>query len=171
VSDATPKFVTVGRVVGAWGVKGWIRVHSYTEPLDNIIEFPVWTLCRDGHRQVAEVEQGRAHGRDQVVAKLVSIGDRDAAAALTGSDIEVARAALQPCRDGEYYWADLEGLEVATVDGALFGHVDHLLRTGSNDVLVVRGERERLIPFVAGDVVKSVDLEAGRIIVDWDPAF
>jgi len=171
VSDAAPKFVTVGRVVGAWGVKGWIRVHSFTEPLENIIEFPVWTLCRDGRRQVVELEQGHPHGRGQVVAKLASIGDRDAAAALTGSDIEVARSALQPCRDGEYYWADLEGLEVAAVDGTSFGRVDHLLRTGSNDVLVVRGDRERLIPFVAGAVIKSVDLEAGRIVVDWDPAF
>ena len=171
MSDAAQKFVTVGQVIGAWGVKGWVRVRSYTEPLDNIVAFPVWTLRRDGRTQVVALEQGHTHGGDQIVAKLESIDDRDAAAALAGSDIEVARSALAPCRDGEYYWTDLEGLEVVAVAGESFGRVDHLLRTGSNDVLVVRGERERLIPFVDGDVVKSVDLAAGRIVVDWDPTF
>jgi 16S rRNA processing protein RimM len=171
VTDAAPKHIIVGRIVGAWGVKGWVRVRSYTEPPGNIVEFPVWTLASGSHRRQAKLEHGRAHGRDQIVAKLESVGDRDAAAALAGSDIEVARSDLAPCAEGEYYWADLEGLEVVGVDGQSFGRIDHLLRTGSNDVLVVRGQRERLIPFIVHDVVKAVDLERGQVVVDWDPSF
>jgi 16S rRNA processing protein RimM len=171
VTDAAPKFVTVGRIVGAWGVKGWVRVRSFTDPPDNIVGFSAWTLCRDGRRSQLRLEEGRLHGRGQIVAKLESIANRDAAAALAGSDVDVARSELGPCEDGEYYWADLEGLEVIAVGGQSFGRIDHLLRTGSNDVLVVRGERERLIPFVDGDVVKTVDIDAGRIVVDWDPEF
>jgi 16S rRNA processing protein RimM len=146
-------------------------VRSYTDPPDNIAGFPVWTLCREGRTSACRLEQGRVHGRGQIIAKLESIGDRDAAAALAGSDVAVARSDFEPCRDGEYYWADLEGLEVVAVDGQSFGRIDHLLRTGSNDVLVVRGEREHLIPFVDGDVVKTVDIDGGRVVVDWDAEF
>lgn len=171
MTDAAPKLVTVGRIVGAWGVKGWVRVRSFTDPPDNIAGFPAWTLCREGRESQLRLEEGRLHGRGQIVAKLESIADRDAAAALAGSDVAVARSDLEPCRDGEYYWADLEGLEVVAVDGQSFGRIDHLLRTGSNDVIVVRGERERLIPFIDGDVIKSVDIVGGRVVVDWDPDF
>ena len=98
--------------------------------------------------------------------------DRDAAAALVGSEIWVARSALPMPAPGEYYWSDLEGLEVITVEGVSLGTVSHLLATGANDVLVVRNaDRERLIPFLVGRFVTEVDLEAGRITVDWDPEF
>lgn len=163
--------VTLGRVVGAWGVKGWVKVHSYTEPRDNIVSFPVWTLRRGVEQQLARVEQGRTHGNNQVVVKLESIADRDAAQALAGAEILIERTRLAPCEEGEYYWTDLEGLRVVTSQGEELGRVDHLLGTGSNDVMVVRGDRERLIPFLAGQVVRSVDLAGGLIVVDWDADF
>lgn len=162
--------VTLGRVLGPWGVKGWIKVLSFTDPLENIVDFPTWVLDLGGDRQVVELEDGRAQG-DQVVAKLASSPDREAAQALSGAQILVARASLAPCADGEYYWADLEGLRVVTQAGADLGVVERLFGTGSNDVMVVRGGRERLIPFIEEQVVKDVDLAAGHIVVDWDPEF
>ena len=171
MTDSDDKLVTLGRVLGPWGVRGWVKIRSYTQPRENIVAFPEWILCRGGERRMERVEQGQPHGRDQVVAKLASIADRDAAAALAGTDIAVGRGALAPCEEGEYYWADLEGLQVQTEAGRALGRVDHLIATGSNDVLVVQGEKERLVPFVLMDVVKSVDLARGRIVVDWDPEF
>ena len=99
------------------------------------------------------------------------IEDRDAAEALRGTEILVPRQALPPAAPGEYYWIDLEGLRVVTVEGVPLGEVSHLLSTGANDVMVVRGERERLLPFVQPDYVKAVDFETGTVTVDWDPEF
>jgi 16S rRNA processing protein RimM len=93
------------------------------------------------------------------------------AEALRGTEILVPREALPPPAPGEYYWVDLEGLRVVNVDGTDFGTVSHLFSTGANDVLVARGDRERLIPFVDPDYVRSVDFEAGVVTVDWDPEF
>jgi len=157
-------------VLGAWGVKGWIKVYSYTDPRENIVEFPVWSLERDGERRSVQVEQGRRHA-SQVVVKLTSVDDRDTAELLAGTEIMVERDELAPCDDGEYYWNDLEGLRVVTCAGVDLGEIDHLLATGSNDVMVVIGDRERLIPFVAEQVVQTVDLGEGIVVVDWDPEF
>jgi 16S rRNA processing protein RimM len=169
VSATTPKkLVTLGRVSGLYGVKGWVKVQSYTEPRENIATFPVWTVTRNGVAAELAVEHARAHG-SAVVAKLRGIEDRDEARAWLGSEIAVDRSLLPPCAPGEYYWADLEGLEVRTPDGLVLGSVDHLLATGGNDVLVLTGERERLIPFVPDAVIRSVDLEAGVIVADWSP--
>jgi 16S rRNA processing protein RimM len=171
VNGAGEKMVTLGRVLGPWGVKGWIKVHSYTEPRENIVGFPVWILRRGDEQRVERVEQGRTHGSNQVVVKLESVADRDAAGALVGSDILVERQNLAPCEDGEFYWTDLEGLRVVTSRGEELGVVDHLIATGSNDVMVVRGDRERLIPFLLGQVVRDVALNEGVIVVDWDADF
>ena len=97
--------------------------------------------------------------------------DRDVVEAMRGTEIFVPRSALPPPNADEYYWVDLEGLVVSTVEGAELGTVSHLFSTGANDVLVVRGDRERLVPFVQPDFIRSVDFEANRIVVDWDPDF
>lgn len=157
-------------MLGPWGVKGWIKVYSYTEPHENIVEFPVWSLEQGGERRAVQVEQGRRHG-SQIVVKLTSVDDRDAAELLAGAEIAVERGELAPCDDGEYYWTDLEGLRVVTSAGVDLGEIDHLLATGSNDVMVVIGDRQRLVPFVAEQVVRNVDLGEGVVVVDWDPDF
>ncbi len=163
--------MTLGRISGVFGVKGWVKVESYTEPRDNVVGFDVWTLQLRGVTHNIEVEEGQGHG-SQVVAKLRGIDDRDRARELMGAEILVERDRLPPCAPGEYYWADLEGLEVVTVEGAKLGKVSHLIATGANDVLVAKdGGRERLIPFVLDDYVKDVDFESGCITVDWDPEF
>jgi 16S rRNA processing protein RimM len=151
-------------------VKGWVRIFSYTDPRDNIVHYQPWQLHCDGSWRVRQVAQGKRHGKG-VIARLEGCEDRDQAAALIGCEIGVRRDQLPPTSPGEYYWGDLLGLDVVTAQNESLGRVDHLLETGANDVLVVVGERERLIPFVPGKVVTRVDLEAGVIQVDWDKEF
>lgn len=166
MSAKTDKLVTLGRISGHHGVKGWIKVRSATEPRGNIVDFGVWLLRCDGRRRSVEVEDARVR-RGDVIAKLRGIDSREQAQDWIGAEIAIERSRLPPCAPGEYYWADLEGLEVRTPAGDVLGSVDHLLATGSNDVLVVAGERERLIPFVLGGVIREVDLAAGVIVADW----
>ena len=160
------RLLTVGRIVGLHGVDGWVKLESYTEPRLRIFAYRPW---RVGGREIAGA-RGHEQGKG-MVAKLPGCDDRDAAAALIGTEIQVLRSALPKPKRGEFYWADLEGLDVVTADGTPLGKVSHLFATGANDVLVVSGERERLIPYVTGQFVKEVDLQAGRITVDWDKDF
>ena len=124
---------------------------------------------------VGEIEVTGAQGREQgkgVIGKLPGCDDRDAAARLIGASIQLRRSALPKAKNGEIYWADLEGLDVVTTLGVALGKVSHLFSTGANDVLVAHdGERERLIPYVTGQFVQDVDLAGGAITVDWDPDF
>ncbi|THD12095.1 ribosome maturation factor RimM [Metallibacterium scheffleri] len=166
------RWVVLGRVVGQHGLRGELKLFSYTAPPERIFDYRVWRLkAADGR----EIELKRINGRVQGKALIVSLPgvlDRDAALAWMDAEVSVARAALPPLAQGEFYWADLEGLEVVTLEGVSLGKVSHLLSTGANDVMVVRdAERERLLPFVPGQWVQQVDLAAGRIVVDWDPAF
>jgi 16S rRNA processing protein RimM len=166
--SAKEKWVILGRVSGVFGVKGWLKVQSYTEPRDNIVGFGAWTLRMNGVDRDFEVEDGRSHA-GSVVAKLHGIDDRDRARDCVGADIVVPREKLPAVGSGELYWTDLEGLEVRTTTGVVLGKVDHLVATGGNDVLVLDSRPQRLIPFVAGAVVKDVDLGLGIIVVDWSP--
>lgn len=162
--------ILLGRVVGAHGVQGWVKLESHTQPRRNIFRYLPWTLRHRGIEQVVDAVEGREQGKG-LVAHWPMLETRDQAEALYGAEIWVPRDALPPARSGEYYWVDLEGLNVVGVDGFAFGRIAHLFSTGSNDVMTVIGERERLIPFLRDDVVKRVDLEAGLIEVDWDPEF
>lgn len=165
--SAEEKNVVVGRIAGVYGVRGWVRVQSYTSPAENILDYTPWSL--GGGRQVVVVS-GRRHGSGLAV-QLDGIKDRDGAALLIGSEIAVPRAQLPAAAEGEYYWADLIGLRVVNLEGVELGRVDHLFETGANDVLVVRGGRERLIPYVLGQAVQEVRLDKGLMRVDWDPEF
>ncbi|HEX7047060.1 MAG TPA: ribosome maturation factor RimM [Gammaproteobacteria bacterium] len=170
MTEHEDKRVVLGRVSGLFGVRGWIKVFSGTEPREAILEYGDWQLhVRDEWRDV-KIETGQRHGKN-VIAKLAGIDDRDAAAALMDAEIAIWRRELPETEAGEVYWADLEGLQVRTEAGVELGAVDHLLETGANDVLVVKGERERLVPFIRGQVVKQIDLEQGVLVVDWDPDF
>ena len=149
-------------------MRGWVRIYSYTQPRENIVQYKPWYLRREnGDWRVAEPEEGRAHGKG-VVARLADCTDRDQAQLLMGCEIGIRHDQLPALRPDEYYWKDLIGLQVVNTDGVDFGKVDHLLETGANDVLVVQGERERLIPFVMKQVIVDVDLDQGLIRVDWD---
>lgn len=169
VSDGDLQPVVLGRVSGLFGVRGWVKIHSYTAPRGNILEYREWLLGEPGGWRSCRVEDGHTQGKG-VVAKVEGYDDRDQAASLVGLEIAVARRELPEPAEGEYYWADLIGLRVVNSEGVELGRVDSLLETGANDVLVVQGERQRLIPFT-GQTVLTVDLASGRVTVDWDPDF
>lgn len=166
------KQVLIGRIVGLFGVDGWVKVESYTEPRTRIFRYRPWLLTlAGGERSEIDGAQGRVQGKG-LVATLPQVADRDGAAALVGAEIRVPRAALPKPRRGEFYWADLEGLDVFNEEGVAFGKVSHLFSTGANDVIVVRdGEHERMIPFVLERFVRNVDLDQGRMTVAWDADF
>lgn len=173
MSDGTAdRRVLVGRIVGLHGLQGALKIESWTEPRARIFAYQPW-LLRVAPGTEAEVTGIKGHPQGKgLICTLPGVDDRDKAAALVGQDIHVARAQLPPPGKGEYYWVDLEGLEVVTTEGTVLGRVDHLFATGANDVVVVKdGTRERLIPFVQGTYVRSVDLSDGRMVVDWDPEF
>lgn len=159
-----PGHVELGRIVGAFGIKGWVRLRSYTDPADGILRYRQWLI---GGREWQVVE-GRGQG-DSVVAALAGLADRDAAAALRGATIEVARSALPKPGRGKFYWTDVLGSEVVSTAGAKLGTLSSVTSNGAQDVMVVTGDVERLIPFVVGPIVQNVDPAAKRIVVEWDP--
>ncbi len=160
--------VTLGRVSGLHGVRGWIKVFSYTDPRQAIFGYAPWTLDKNGERRIVEADQTREHG-NRLLVRLAGIDDRDQAACWVGAEILVERGRLPPTADNEFYWADLIGLNVVTTDGLELGRVERLLETGANDVLVVAGDRQRLIPWLPDRVIAGVDLDAGQIRVEWNP--
>jgi len=169
-NDSPDAPLVMGRIAAPFGVRGWVRVATFTEAPENLLAYSPWHLQLDGRWLAVELLDGHVHGKGLVV-QLAGCDDRDAAAALSGTGIGVYRSQLPAPEDDEYYWSDLVGLQVFTTDDRLLGVVDHLIETGANDVLVIRGERECLVPFIRDQVIQSVDLEAGVIRVDWDPDF
>ena len=168
---ARQELVLLGRVHGAFGIRGELKLESFTDPATAIFSYQPW-LLRDA--QGNERELAGARGRESakgLVATFPGVDDRDAAEALRGSELFAPRSALPPPKPGEYYWVDLEGLRVVNLEGVDFGTVSHLFSTGANDVLVARGDRERMIPFLEPDYIRSVDFDAGVVTVDWDADF
>ncbi|MEQ1530015.1 MAG: ribosome maturation factor RimM [Methylococcales bacterium] len=164
------KTINVGKVSGAFGIKGWIKIFSYTEPRENILNYSPWLLKKDHKIKQVDVLEGNSQGK-AIVARVSSVNDRDLAEELNGWEIFIDQAQLPKAGDGEYYWSDLIGLQVETTDHQALGVIDSLLETGANDVMIVNGDRERVIPFLQGQTIVNIDLAAGKIIVDWDPEF
>jgi 16S rRNA processing protein RimM len=162
--------ISVGKVSGVFGVKGWVKVFSFTDPRENILTYSPWLLKKGDQTKTVNVVDGQSQSKT-IVAQLSGIDDRDQAAGLMGWDIFISRDQLPTAAKGEYYWSELIGLNVETIDGIQLGVVDSLLETGANDVIIIQGERERVIPFLQGQTIINVDLDAGNIIVDWDPEF
>ncbi len=158
--------VVLGRIIAPHGIRGWVKIQPFTATPRNLAGYQTWWLGHEGDWRERTVEQAHPHGVT-VVAKLAGCEDRDAAAGMKGLEVAVPRAVLPQAASGEYYWADLLGLRVVNEQAQELGVVDRMMETGANDVLVVDGDRERLIPFI-GDVVKRVDLDARVITVDWD---
>ena len=176
--SATPSvedLIVLGKITSVHGVRGEVKIYSFTDPIDNLLGYPAWTLKRDGEVKQVELVSGRLQGKI-LVAKLKGLDDREVARTFAGFDICVPRALLPDLDDGEYYWHQLEGLKVIDLQGQLLGRLDHLLETGSNDVMVVKpcpgslDDRERLLPYTE-QCVLSIDLAAGEMRVDWDADF
>lgn len=176
-------YLVIGRVVSAYGLKGWVKVKSFTQPDTNFLKYvdcfiaPVSDSKK--HWQPAEIEQGKQHGKVLAI-KFVGYEDRTAADTLLKHEIAIKLDDLPDLADEDYYWHQLEGLEVWSVaeseNEQFLGKVSHLLETGSNDVLVVKSckgsidKQERLLPY-RPEVVLDIDLDASKMTVSWDPDF
>ena len=159
----------MGRILAPYGVRGWVKVRPQTEAIDGLLGYRVWWIEQnEGWREYRLVE-GRVHGQGLVV-HFEGLDDRERAASLAGRPVAVPRSMLPAPESGEYYWCDLIGMTVLNLQHVELGHVEEILATVANDVLVVRGERERLIPFIA-PVVERVDTQNSRLVVDWDSDF
>jgi len=160
----------MGRFGAAYGIRGWLKVISFTDPVDNLLDYKTWQIKHNEQWDSFVIEDGRRHGENLVV-KINNCEDRDQARTFTNDLIAVPRNELAPLQQNEYYWADLVGLRVVNQKGIELGKIDHLIETGSNDVMIVKGTNtEHLLPYTR-DVVKSIDLDNKEIHVDWDEDF
>ena len=164
---AADRIVVLGKLAGTFGVQGWLKVSSYTEPLDNLLQYPVWQLRRHDDWSAIKVEAGRVTAKG-VLAKLEGIETPEDARVLVGTELGVWRHELPATRPGEYYLSDLEGLAVFDASGEPLGKIDHFRSTPSATVVVIRaaGQAERWVPFVKERIVQ-VDVAAGRVVLDW----
>ncbi|MEM1114568.1 MAG: ribosome maturation factor RimM [Pseudomonadota bacterium] len=172
---ANSQWLVAGKITGCYGIKGWVKIHPYTEAMENFLSFDSWQLKRQGRLEPVRFDAGKRHGRG-LVAHIEGVDDRTEAEGYRGLEVLVPRAELPSLEAGDYYWHQLKGLEVWCTEGssrALLGEVDYLIETGANDVLVIRptagslDDRERLVPYVPGDVVTAVDLAASKIEINW----
>ncbi|HEX5313549.1 MAG TPA: ribosome maturation factor RimM [Gammaproteobacteria bacterium] len=166
-AGGSEEWIELGRISGFYGVRGWVRVFSHTDPRAGILSYSRWFLGAGEERREYRVDDGRMQGGG-VVAALIGVENREAARGLLGLAISVPRRELPPIEG--FYWADLIGLAVENRTGIALGHIVAMLETGGHDVMVIadRG-RERLIPWAPGRYVDGVSLAAGRVTVDWDP--
>lgn len=160
----------VGKITGAYGVRGWVKVFPLTEKREGLLRFRDWFLEKNDQEKAIRLKQGKLHGK-YVVAQLEGIESREEAEALKGFKVKADWDQFEKLEEDDYYWSDLIGLVVRVSSGAELGKVVSLMETGSNDVLVIKGDRERLVPFILGEVIKEVDIEAGEMVVDWDLEF
>lgn len=166
------EIVPMGHVSGVHGISGWLKIFSLTDPREAIFELQPWLLGEQ--LEAVRLKQGKRHGK-HLIAMLENINDREQAEGLVSRKIAVYRDQLPKLGEEQFYWTDLVGLKVQLENGRKLGTIQSMLATGANDVMVVRdqlqSERERLIPFVMGQYIKSVDLDTGMVVVDWDPDF
>lgn len=182
-SEVEEEKILLGRVSAAYGIKGWVRIYSFTDPVEQIFTYKPWILTRQGNSQTKKVCQGRVQGKG-IVAQFEGCESRNQAEDLIGYEIWVDENTLPELMEGEYYWYQLEGLEVMNLAGEQLGKIDYLMNVGARDVMVIRQEadmksgqsslntkgekeKEHLIPFVNKEIVKKVDLDLGQILVDW----
>lgn len=161
--------ITLGRIVGVHGVKGWVKLHSDCRPREAILDYTQFRATRKGRpEQILTLKDGRAQGKG-IIAQFAEIPNRDAAMALIGLNLNIYRDEMPEPEEGEIYWADLIGLTVVNRQDQNLGIVKELFETGANDVLVVKnGKTEILIPFVMGMYIESVDFDKNILYVDWE---
>jgi len=169
MSQHDDDLICVGHILGSQGIKGWVRVFSNTSPRENIVSYSPWFI-EQGNVRKATAVHGRRQGKN-VLARLEGIEDRTQADELAGCRIFIDPQLLPRLEAGEYYWSDLVGLTVETVQGEPLGVIASMMETGADDVMVLSGERERLIPFAIDQIVREIDLDKQRLVVDWSPEY
>lgn len=168
--DASEPLVELGNINGVFGIQGWVKVFSHTSPRVQITDYRRWLVRHNGQETEYRILRGREQGK-AIVAQLEGVDTRNASEALVGATIFVHSDQLAELGEGEYYWSQLIGLNVVNQQGVDLGNLEWLFETGNNDVMVVQGDKERFIPYIQDNFVKKVDLDAGKILVDWDPDF
>ena len=175
-SNPQKENMVLGKITAVYGIKGWVKIYSFTDPMENIFNYQPWQLKVGGTLKEVKVAASKKHGKG-LIAKLEGVDDRNIAQTYCGYEILVDSGLLPELKEGEYYWSQLQNLLVYTESDQLLGKVSHLMETGSNDVLVVKGtkdsidQQERLLPYLPDQVIKEIDLETGTMRVDWDPEF
>jgi len=170
MTNPDSNIVFMGRFGAVYGVKGWLHIHSFTDPLENILRYSAWLVLHDGSWRPVKVENSNFHGNG-IIAKIHGCNDRDLAKQYVNDFIGVERSQLPILETGEYYWTDLIGLSVVTTQGQAIGKIDSMMETGANDVFVVRSsDGEQLIPNTK-EAIASIDLANRLMTVNWDPEF
>jgi len=165
--------IRLGSINGTHGLKGWVKVFSYTDPLEAILDYSPWILRKSGAEREITIKDGQASGK-RLIVQVEGVDTRDQAEDLIGYEVHVNVDAMPDLEEGELYWFQLEGLSVENSSGESLGKIAQMLETGANDVMVVDptedsiDKQQRLIPYLEGDVVREVDQEIGVVIVDWD---
>ncbi len=162
--------IVMGRIGQAYGIKGWVKIQSFSDPTENIANYQPWYLAHPNGYQAINILQFKAHGKGYV-AQIEGCDDRTQAQQYTNLDIVVDKQQLPKLADDDYYLFELEGMDVLNLDDVKLGTVSQILPTGANDVLVIEGEKQHLVPMVDDLYLKNVDKKQQRITVDWDPEF
>lgn len=174
--ELAEKLVVLGKITTVYGVQGWVKVHSFTEPMDNLLQYRQWRLRRDGETRQVDIVKMRVHSNG-IVAQIKGVDDREVAREFAGFEILLSADQLPKLAVDEYYWHQLIGLKVTNQQGQLLGQVHSLQETGANDVMLVKpcsgslDGRERMLPYLPEQFVLSIDLAAGEMLVDWDADF
>jgi 16S rRNA processing protein RimM len=165
--------IRLGSINGRHGVKGWVKVYSYTDPLENIFEYSPLILRKDGLEKHITILNGKISGK-RLIAQIEGVETWEHAEKLIGYDVYAERESMPKLEQGQFYWFQLEGLLVENQDAVILGKIDHMLETGANDVMALKpidisvDNEERLIPYSTSVIVKEVDLIKGKIVVDWE---
>ena len=168
--------ICLGSINGSHGIVGGVKIFSYTDPVEAILDYSPWTLRKDGKVKEVTIKEGQVSGK-RIIVRLEGVDTRDQAEDLIGYEVHVNAELMPELAEGEFYWFQLESLKVRTIGGEVLGKIDHMLETGANDVMVVYptddsiDEQQRLIPYVEDEVVKQVDQESGVVIVAWEPDY
>jgi 16S rRNA processing protein RimM len=162
------EYVIVGKIGATFGIKGWLKIISYTENSEDILDYDAWYLEDGKSWKRIQHTDGQLHGKG-VIVHLEGYNTPEISRLLTGKNIAVLRSQLPKLTKNEYYWRDLEGLTVINEEGLELGKIIYLMATGANDVLVVKGTREHAIPFRLNDTVVSIDLDKKVMHVKWEP--
>ena len=163
------KKLLIGKINGFFGLQGWVKVFSYTNPRTNILNYSPWSIKVDGNFQSIDITSGREQSKT-IVAHIKGIDNREDSQKFIGQDIYINKEQLPELTQGEYYWHELIGFDVINKDEEQLGTVDYFVETGANDVLVVKGKKEYWIPYIEPFLV-SIDSKNNKILVDWDKDF
>ena len=162
------KKIYLGKITGVHGIKGWLKIRSFSSPPENILNYPSWIINNQGEEDFYSIEQGRKQN-NKIVVKLEKIDDRNTAESLINSKIQIQRSNLPKLSNENYYWSDLVGLSVLSSEEKVIGKIESLIETGANDVMVIITLKDEriLIPFVMHEIIKEVNVELSYIKIDW----